>query len=115
MTFPLLPRFGLFGTDKDSISHVGLNYGGVVLAACSILLYLLVKDEISSAKPKDEEVQVAAASEGSPLLSDINVRHILSLFFISFSFFFVTVVHVVTVLPLWHKSDLCQNAIDILL
>ena len=60
-------RFGWFGMDKDKISHVGLNYGGVVLAAFSILLLVLVKDEISSAKPEDEgdETQVAPLSQQS--------------------------------------------------
>ncbi|KAK3801140.1 hypothetical protein RRG08_006860 [Elysia crispata] len=61
-------KFGWFGMDKDSISQVGLNYGGVVLSACSILLYVLVKDEISSNKRRDIEVMVKAPSEASPLL-----------------------------------------------
>ncbi|KAK3757757.1 hypothetical protein RRG08_027119 [Elysia crispata] len=68
-------KFGWFGTDRDSISHVGLNYGGVVLAACSILLYVLVKDEISSAKPTDQEVEVVAP-EVAPLLPEVNNRSI---------------------------------------
>ncbi|GFO15981.1 transmembrane protein 144-like [Plakobranchus ocellatus] len=61
-------KFGWFHTNKDEISHVGLNYGGVVLAGCSILLYLLVKDEVSSGKPKDEEVEVVISSESDPLI-----------------------------------------------
>ena len=67
-----LSRFGWFGMDKDSISQVGLNYGGVVLSARSILLYVLVKDEISSNKRRDIEVMVKAPSEASPLLLEVN-------------------------------------------
>ncbi|RUS74234.1 hypothetical protein EGW08_018002 [Elysia chlorotica] len=67
-------KFGWFGTDRDSIGHVGLNYGGVVLAACSILLYVLVKDEISSAKTADQDIEVGTSDDVAPLIPEVNIQ-----------------------------------------
>ncbi|BFZ24382.1 hypothetical protein BsWGS_27421 [Bradybaena similaris] len=49
-------RFGLFGTDQDKISNSAMNYAGVALAFASILLYVLVKNEIGASS--DVEIEV---------------------------------------------------------
>ncbi|CAG5124075.1 unnamed protein product, partial [Candidula unifasciata] len=49
-------RFGLFGTDPDKITNSAMNYVGVALAFGSILLYVLVKNEISGSTEVEVDV-----------------------------------------------------------
>ncbi|CAG5116888.1 unnamed protein product [Candidula unifasciata] len=59
-------RFGFFGTTPDTISNSAMNYAGVALAFGSILLYLMVKNEVSNVEP-DIEITVTV-DENDPLL-----------------------------------------------
>ncbi|KAH9513939.1 hypothetical protein Btru_031800 [Bulinus truncatus] len=59
-------KFGWFDTIPNNISKPFMNYLGVALAFCSILLYVLVKNEVSSAKT-DMEV-IVEADEEAPLI-----------------------------------------------
>ncbi|BFZ15118.1 hypothetical protein BsWGS_18157 [Bradybaena similaris] len=60
-------RFGFFGTTADTISNPAMNYAGVALAFGSILLYLMVKNEVSHVSLPDMEITVTAG-ETDPLL-----------------------------------------------
>ncbi|CAL1544403.1 unnamed protein product [Lymnaea stagnalis] len=62
-------RFGWFDTKANVISNPAMNYAGVGLAFASIVLYVLVKNEVSS-NSTDMEVVIATPTDGerAPLI-----------------------------------------------
>ncbi|XP_059141079.1 transmembrane protein 144-like isoform X3 [Physella acuta] len=59
-------RFGFFGTKCNTVQHSAMNYGGVGLAFASILLYVMVKNEVSGSST-DMEV-IVECGDSEPLL-----------------------------------------------
>ncbi|XP_035827242.1 transmembrane protein 144 isoform X2 [Aplysia californica] len=62
-------KFGWFGNKDDVISNPAMNYGGVGLAFGSILLYVMVKNEVSGST---EMEIIVTEEETSPLISGPN-------------------------------------------
>ncbi|XP_059141078.1 transmembrane protein 144-like isoform X2 [Physella acuta] len=65
-------RFGFFGTKCNTVQHSAMNYGGVGLAFASILLYVMVKNEVSGSST-DMEV-IVECGDSEPLLPSTSVN-----------------------------------------
>lgn len=68
-----LSRFGFFGTTPDKISNSGMNYAGVALAFGSILLYVMVKNEVSGSAA-EMEIIVNVNGETEPLVRPVSFQ-----------------------------------------
>uniref|UniRef100_A0A0B6ZYG4 EamA domain-containing protein n=1 Tax=Arion vulgaris TaxID=1028688 RepID=A0A0B6ZYG4_9EUPU len=70
-------RFGLFDTKADMITNSYMNYAGVILAFGSILLYVVVKNEVSGSTDLKTQVNIDELNPPSPRPSSINDSRII--------------------------------------